>query len=369
MTGINIDKTAPVYGTPVRASGSEANADGWNKGDVTVNFPCTDALSGQVTDPVVKTLTTEGANQTATALATQCVDKAGNHAAGDATLSGISIDKTAPTITYASRTPVPNDNGWNNANVTLTWNCADTLSQPVSAAVSKTVSTEGSNQSSTGTCTDKSGNTASNTQTGVYIDKTKPTLSPVVTPDPSLLNGTATSSAGATDVLSGTESQSCPAPNLATVGTKTLTCTATDKAGNTETKAIIYKVQYATGTCLGVLGHAILQPINLDGSSVFKKGSTVPAKFRVCDAHGASVSTAGVVSSFYRLASIPGVPGTVNEDVISTTPDTAFRWSATDSLWIFNVSTKDPSLSPNAEYVYRISLNDGTSIDFTFGLR
>ena len=40
-----------------------------------------------------------------------------------------------------------------------------------------------------------------------------------------------------------------------------------------------------------------LQPINVDGSSVFKLGSTVPTKFRVCDYYGNSVGAAGTVSA------------------------------------------------------------------------
>lgn len=94
-----IDQTPPYYGAPARASGSEANSNGWNNTSVTVNFPCSDATSGSATNPVVKTITTEGTNQTATALASECVDQAGNQAAAGASLSGINIDKTKPTIT------------------------------------------------------------------------------------------------------------------------------------------------------------------------------------------------------------------------------------------------------------------------------
>ena len=57
----------------------------------------------------------------------------------------------------------------------------------------------------------------------------------------------------------------------------------------------------------------------------------------------------------------------VDESVYSTTPDTSFRWSTTDQLWIFNMASR--SLSANATYDYRITLNDGTSIEFRFGLK
>src|SRR5204863_3798571 len=108
-------------------------------------------------------------------------------------------------------------------------------------------------------------------------------------------------------------------------------------------------VGYATsGNCLGSPGHAILQPVNTDGTSVFKQGSTVPAKFRVCDANGNSVGTPGVVRSFIQGSVSAGVVTTVNETVDSTTPDTAFRWDPTAQQWIFNMSTK--SLQANKTY-------------------
>ena len=113
--------------------------------------------------------------------------------------------------------------------------------------------------------------------------------------------------------------------------------------------------------------HAILQPINLDGSSVNKAGSTVPAKFRVGDANCNSIGTPGVVKSFYLLAQTADPNVTVNEDVISTTPDTAFRWDPTAQQWIFNIRTK--GMKAGVKYTYQISLNDNTSIFFSFALR
>jgi len=106
----------------------------------------------------------------------------------------------------------------------------------------------------------------------------------------------------------------------------------------------------------------------VDGASVFKQKSTVPAKFRVCDAYGNSVGTSGVVASFRLIQVVTGTTmNEVSETVDSTTPDTAFRWDSTDQQWIFNVSTKN--LYANRTYVYRIYLNDGTWIQFQYGLK
>jgi hypothetical protein len=157
--------------------------------------------------------------------------------------------------------------------------------------------------------------------------------------------------------------------DTSTVGAQTFTVTAQDAAGNTTSKTNTFSIQYASsGTCYGEPGHVIRQPINADGSSVFKQGSTVPAKFRVCDANGVSIGTAGVVTSFKLVQRIAGTVSTgVNEDVVSTTPDTAFRWSASDQQWIFNINTKN--LMPGNTYVYKITLNDDSDITFQFGMK
>jgi hypothetical protein len=128
-------------------------------------------------------------------------------------------------------------------------------------------------------------------------------------------------------------------------------------------------VQYKPqGTnCYGNLGHQILQPINADGTSVWKQGRTIPAKFRVCDVNGASVGTAGVINSFSLTQIISGTVTNVDETVDSTSSDTVFRWDAANQQWIFNISTK--SLAANKTYVYTITLNDGTTIMFQYGLK
>ena len=120
--------------------------------------------------------------------------------------------------------------------------------------------------------------------------------------------------------------------------------------------------------CSGDMGHQILQPIDVSGASVFKQKSTVPAKFRVCDANGISIGSAGVVTAFNLVQIINGTAiSGVNEQVDSTTPDTAFRWDPTAQQWIFNISTK--SLSANMTYIYRLTLNDGSEIRFQYGLK
>ncbi len=177
-------------------------------------------------------------------------------------------------------------------------------------------------------------------------------------------------SASAADLVDGPVGVTCTpsSGSLFPYGQTNVTCQATDKAGNQAAKGFTVKVQYQSGgICLGSAGHQVLQPINVDGSSVFKQGSTTPVKFRVCDANGISIGTPGVVASFNFVNYIGGTVSTVNEPIASTTPDSSFRWDPTAQQWIFNVSTKP--WSPNATYYFQIVLNDGTSIPFQYGLR
>lgn len=139
--------------------------------------------------------------------------------------------------------------------------------------------------------------------------------------------------------------------------------------GPSTSTALTQVVRYAAAgtTCQGAAGHQILQPVNADGTSVFKQGRTVPAKFRVCNASGQSIGTAGVVQDFRLTQVISGTTSDVNENVPSTTPDAAFRWDASEQQWIFNIATAGQEAQKT--YVYTITLNDGTTIGFRYGLR
>lgn len=88
---VNIDKTPPVVETTRQPA---ANASGWNNTNVEGQFVAHDALSGiQGTAMASLTFAAEGGGQSA---ARSFQDRAGNTA--HATIAGINIDKTPPTI-------------------------------------------------------------------------------------------------------------------------------------------------------------------------------------------------------------------------------------------------------------------------------
>lgn len=144
------------------------------------------------------------------------------------------LDLTPPTITFVSRTPA-NGAGWNNTDVTITWSCTDLGSGVVSPTVNVTVTTEGSGQSATGTCTNRAGLTASNTQTGINIDKTAPIASASASPAPNgngWNNSNVTVSFSGTDDRSGVASCSAPVVLSADGANQSASGTCTDNAGN-----------------------------------------------------------------------------------------------------------------------------------------
>jgi hypothetical protein len=186
-----------------------------------------------------------------------------------------------------------------------------------------------------------------------------------------IVAATATSGLPVSFAASGSCSVSGTTVAITGVGPCTITAT---QAGDdtyavadpvTRTFAITYA---ASGECLGSPGHQVLPPLAVDGSNVVRQSATIPVKFRVCDANGISVGTPGVVTSFALVRVTEGTGSTeVTLEPSSTTPDTAFRWDPASQQWIFNLSTKD--LAAGATYLYRIGLADGSSIEFSFGLR
>ncbi len=230
---IRIDKTPPVI---VGAAAPAPNGNGWNNSNVTVSFTCSDTLSGTASCSGPSTLG-EGAHQSVTGTAT---DQAGN--VGSATVSGINVDETAPTLS-GTPTTAANANGWYKNAVTIHWTCADALSgvDGSTCPANSIISGEGTAQQQARTVFDLAGNAASANSTPVNVDLTAPVTSASAIP-PTASSVTVTFTA--TDNLSGVASTNFSVDGGAnqvgtsvtfnTVGTHTLTYYSVDKAGNVE---------------------------------------------------------------------------------------------------------------------------------------
>jgi hypothetical protein len=192
-------------------------------------------------------------------------------------------DTTAPSASPTVDPPA-NDAGWNNTDVTVTWNWTDGESGTDSCDETTTSSGEGSNIAVSSTCSDVAGNSKTET-VYVNVDKTDPTLSPSVTPFVSALQGPApVADPGASDEGSGLVDSSCDAPSTASIGAFTVSCSATDAADNTASASASYVVANAFRGFQSPLPKAKV-----------KKASSIPVKFTVGNYSGSQLSTSANV--------------------------------------------------------------------------
>jgi hypothetical protein len=111
-----------------------------------------------------------------------------------------------------------------------------------------------------------------------------------------------------------------------------------------------------------------LQPVNANGSSIFKRGRAVPFKFQLLNCAGgfAPPSVATIHIFFYSN----GVVGTEVEDVASVgkaNTDNVYRYDAGAHQYIYNLDTA--ILRANSTYLVRTHLSDGTDHDVLISVR
>jgi YVTN family beta-propeller protein len=301
-----IDTTPPDI---IPIVGGDLGDNGWYISDVTVDWMVDDPESGIASsagcEPTVLTTDTEGDILT-------CWAENGAGLSNSASVT-VKLDKTAPSAS-ASASPGPNANGWNNSDVTVSFDGVDDLSGIADCDPDVVLSNEEAGQSASGTCTDLAGNVSVlATADGINIDKTAPTLS-ITTPELYAVElvGTALDFS-ASDGLSGLEADA-----LATltgeagtwemasggqpgVGIYEVVVEATGRAGNTATSEprllVIYDPEGGFVTGGGwiysdpgayVPDPALEGKANFGFVSKYKKGATVPTgqtefQFHVAD--------------------------------------------------------------------------------------
>jgi hypothetical protein len=358
---LKYDNIAP---TVTHTLSPKPNADEWNNSDVTVAFDAKDDDAGSgvasVTAPVTVSTETAGTVVNGTAK-----DTAGNVGTDSVT---VKLDKTKPTITGGVTSGTKTSSGWYSGPVTVTFTCSDALSGVATCPDPVTLTANGGNTAN-GTATDKAGNTATATVTGINIDQEKPTLT---TADVNVQGGTYTlgsvpaATCTATDSFSGLASckVTVSGGNANGVGTFTYTATATDKVGNTTTVTGTYKVIYRFD--------GFLQPINDTAhqvgtaTSIFKAGSTVPAKFQLRKADGTVVQAAtGPIWPTPVKGSATSAP--VDESVYTASSDsgTTYRYDATAMQYIYNWKTG----TGGNYWRIGVTLDDGQIYYVNIGLR
>jgi hypothetical protein len=342
------------------------NADAWNREDVTVHFTARDNDGGSGVDAGRTTPDVLVGEETAGRLISgEAYDLAGNRGTDSVT---VKLDKTTPTITGSVLSGELGERGWYVGPVTVGFTCSDSLSDVAVCPDDVTLTDTGAGQSVTREAIDRAGNTASATVSGIKIDVTKPTVTLKGIADGAIytLGDVPTPSCAAEDTDSGAAGCEVTAtgglPNG--VGTFAYTAKARDAAGNTATVTGSYRVIYRFD--------GFLQPINDTAhqvgasTSIFKGGSTVPAKFQLKQA-GGTVVQANSAPTWLVPAKGTATTATVDETIYALPADSTstFRWDGTQ--YHFNWGTSGAARG----YYHRIGvkLDDGQTYTVNIGLR
>lgn len=275
---IKRDATAPVI-TP----GDVADTT-WRNSSLSQAFVASDTTSGLAT-PGDASFTLTASAESANASTPTSAPKTVTDAAGNSTTRTLSarIDLTAPDLSDAGPTKLPNGAGWYNADVTNEFTASDALSGLPAGFVNpitRTTSGEGSAVIvASGSVSDLAGNTNQGIDSKAFkIDKTAPT-SVVTGVTEGAVYGTAPSvTCSATDGLSGVKTAGTPSGNTTGSGAKTVACNgAVDNADNVQTVASS-TVSYTLAPIGGFNS-------NFDGGAVLrvKPNQAIPLKWAFND--------------------------------------------------------------------------------------
>jgi hypothetical protein len=360
---LRYDNIAPMV---THALTPAPNADAWNRGNVTVHFSAKDNDGGSGVDEGRTTPEVLVDEETAGRLVSgEAYDLAGNRGTDSVT---VKLDETPPTITASIVSGERGQGGWYIGPVTVGFTCSDALSGVAVCPDDVTLTDTGEGQSVTREALDRAGNTATATVSAIDIDVTKPAIT---------LRGIAD---GAIYTLGDVPAPTCTAHDADSgpagcdvdvggglangVGTFAYTAKAHDAAGNVTTVSGSYRVIYRFD--------GFLQPINDTAhqvgasTSVFKAGSTVPAKFRLKRADGALVQ-ANTAPVWLAPARGGATTAPVDEDAYGHPADStgSYRWDG--AQYHFNWGT--PGTARGYYHRIGVRLDDGQTYTVNIGLR
>ena len=171
---------------------------------------------------------------------------------GSASLN-VTTAATPPSIS-ASVSPAPNANGWNNTNVTVTFNCGAGSAAIVNCPGPQTISSQGMGQIVSGTVTDAAGNMATASVT-LNIDETLPTVTVTAPSDGAAFSASPITATGTvSDATSGVSTVTCNGTPAA-VSSGNFSCSVSLNPGLNLIKVRAFDV---AGNVAGVNLHASL---------------------------------------------------------------------------------------------------------------
>jgi len=367
---------------------ADVNDTTWRNSSLSQAFTASDAMSGLANNAdgsFTLTASAESTKDTAGVVPTS-VSKTVLDQAGNSTTRSVSalIDLTDPVIVDKGPSAAANGaNGWYTSAVSNSFEASDGLSGLPSTFANPFSKSSGTREGdaitiNSGSVTDIAGNTRAGIDSASFkIDLSDPLIG--VTDNNSATYNVCASGRpekprfNPSDAVSGidltkTSETWTPSAIASGVGTYTYSAKTADLAGRTATYGEkSYKVTYGDSTSGGAYS-GILQPVNADGTSRFKIGSTVPAKFKLmCGTTPISNAVAKLTLSQNDPTPDAGVDEAVSTSAATT--GNLFRYDAGSEQYIFNLSTKAGYVNPNGQTVsfspgtwfLTITLDDGTS--------
>jgi hypothetical protein len=244
-------------------------------------------------------VTTEGAAQVITGTAS---DGSGNKAT---TAVVLKVEKTPPRI-VAVASPPPNAANWNKSDVTVSFQCINSVSGGIQCPAPTAITSEGANQLVSGTITDVAGISSSAAIT-INLDKTPPALNVVSPASGSNFNSGKISVQGLiSDALSGFGSLSCNGTAAVITGTA-FTCDLTLAKGSNAISVVATDVAGNTSSFPLAFGFVI--PIKLQINS--------PAPLQLFSSNPVTVT--GTVDNANAAVIVNGVAATVSGGFFTAT--------------------------------------------------
>jgi hypothetical protein len=363
-----VNVTPPPNTAPTIAVAGVTGGANYNKGSVP-NATCqvTDTEDGNSSFPatlsaITGTYASDGiGSQTASC---DYTDGGGLQASASETYN--IVDPSPPVITKVV-TGTEGNNGWYTSNVSVDWTVNDPESPnslQTTGCNDQNITADQAEQTYSCSATSAGGSSGPQSVT-IKRDATDPNVS--------LVGGPANGSehyfgsvpdeptCNASDALSELAGPCSVSGYGTTVGSHTVTATATDNAGNEATASSTYKV-------LAWDFRGFYQPVDMGGvHNTIKGGSTVPMKFELFAGSTELTDTANVVQplKYQKISCTTGVP---TEDAIETvaTGGTSLRYDTTGGQFIYNWKTPTGA---GTCYNVTISSIDGSSKTALFKLK
>jgi hypothetical protein len=237
-------------------------------------------------------------------------------------------DPTPPVITpVLSGTDGPDD--WFLSDVTIVWNVVEPESgiTATSGCSSPTIVSSETN-GTTFTCSATSAGGTTERSVTVRLDKSGPSLNPVVTPNPVVLNGTATVEPNVTYDGIGLASVICRPVPTSSIGFNLARCDAYDLAGR---GVVVQRPYYVVYPFTGFFAPVDAAPV----LNTTKAGSAIPVKFGLGSDRGLAIMAADYPASQATSCSATDQTADLEETVTAGTSSLTYDASSARYTYVW----------------------------------